>query len=81
MTVRDCRETLREKLQSENPSVAIQEFVIRLRDSGKNQQFVEDLLQSEMDECRALKNEEAWDAMADAMDFVVGWCPPSKKLF
>ncbi|WP_217699010.1 hypothetical protein [Prosthecobacter debontii] len=75
------RARLENALQDSEPSRAVHALAIALRDEGMSQIEMHQLF----DEFRAKHandtDETYYDAVLDSMDFIVGWCSPSFRLY
>lgn len=81
MVADDPKDLLRRALQADDPSDSVYTLAVRLRDGGMKRPELEKLYTDELLLHRDSDDERKWDAIADTLDFVVGWCSPGKELY
>lgn len=81
MTGKNPETLLRTALESSHPFDSAHELARRLRDQGMDRPNLEKLFREELERHREDVDDRKWDALADTLDFIVGWCSPGKELF
>ncbi len=72
-------ERIEAALGSSDPAVALDAMAVALRDEGMGQKELYDRYFAVLQ--RYDQDEPIWDAIADAMDRIVGWCNTRNRLF
>ena len=73
----DNLKILREALTTDSNALALHTILKKLIENGASRQALLSDLESIRAELRLSGNEVAEDIALEAMDFLVGWCPPS----
>ncbi|MEO8351078.1 MAG: hypothetical protein ABI680_05065 [Chthoniobacteraceae bacterium] len=68
-------------LSAPEPFSTLLSVAKQLRDEGMAQHDLTALLDGFREQHDSDADETRYDAIIDTLDFVVGWCPPSKTLY
>ena len=72
---------LRKAIDSEHPFKEALKLATKLRDQKVSQEALTHLYMEELALHRDAPDEKKYDALADTLDFITGWCSPSNALY
>lgn len=67
-------------LQTATPEESLVALALEMKGQGTSQQEIYALFETQLLRCRD-SNETFFDALANVMDRIVGWCRPEQRLF
>jgi hypothetical protein len=68
-------------LQSAQPSASLEAVARDLKAEGMSQAEMYALFEAQLVKHRADPDERLYDAIADTLDMICGWCGPHRRLF
>jgi len=74
-------ELLAEALASKHPGTAVHELAQQLKNEGMKKDGMYELFFGFLNTIDQDEDEIRWDALANTLDLICGWCSPGRALF
>lgn len=72
---------IEQALLAPDAEAALAQLAREMKAEGLSQREVYDLFESQLRHHRSDSDESSYDALADTMDRIIGWCNPEQRIF